>query len=204
MKKTIKDLIEEHKPRPLGEQKQYAVFLPLLWQNERWHILYEVRSQHISQPGEVSFPGGRVERNESYQAAAIRETVEELNVCADSIDIWGEIDYIVQSKRTIHCFVGQLHCQDWKELAYNEEVDHLFVVPLNCLQEIKPVYYELPQRVKEDNNFPFDRIRNGQKYAFSNQVARIPFYEGLEEIIWGMTAQFTDCFIQLIKDNEKE
>ncbi|VTS47370.1 NUDIX hydrolase [Streptococcus porcinus] len=203
MKKTIKDLIEEYKPQPLGEQKQYAVFLPLLWQNEKWHILYEVRSQHISQPGEVSFPGGRVERNESYQTAAIRETVEELNVCADKIDIWGEIDYIVQPRRTIHCFVGQLHCQDWKELAYNEEVDHLFVVPLDCLQEIKPVYYELPQGVKADNNFPFDRIRNGQKYAFSNQVARIPFYEGLEEIIWGMTAQFTDCFIQLIKDNEK-
>lgn len=204
MKKTIKDLIKNHKPEPLGEQKEYAVFLPLLWQNEGWHILYEVRSQHISQPGDVSFPGGRVEKNETSQNAAIRETMEELNVSADKIEIWGEIDYIVQSKRTIHCFVGQLHCQDWQALAYNEEVDHLFVVPLDYLRKTKPIYYDLPQSVKEESNFPFDRIRNGQKYAFSNQVAHIPFYEGLEETIWGMTAQFTDCFIQLIKDSNKE
>ncbi|ABF36910.1 hypothetical protein MGAS2096_Spy1858 [Streptococcus pyogenes MGAS2096] len=41
------------------EEKRYAVFLPLILVNDDWHVLYEVRSQHISQPGEVSFPGDK-------------------------------------------------------------------------------------------------------------------------------------------------
>ena len=40
------------------------------------------------QPGEVSFPGGRVEDGETFQEAAIRETCEELNLSPDQIDIW--------------------------------------------------------------------------------------------------------------------
>ena len=39
-----------------------------------------MRSEHISQPGEISFPGGRVEDGETFQEAAIRETCEELNL----------------------------------------------------------------------------------------------------------------------------
>lgn len=54
-----------------------------------------MRSEHISQPGEISFPGGRVEDDETFQEADIRETCEELNLVPDQIDIWGEIDYLI-------------------------------------------------------------------------------------------------------------
>lgn len=50
--------------------------------------MYEIRSQHVSQPGEVSFPGGRVEEGETYQQAAIRETVEELNIEPEQVHVW--------------------------------------------------------------------------------------------------------------------
>lgn len=55
MEKRIKELMANYRPKPLGQQKEYAVFLPLVWQNKEWHILFEVRGQNISQPGEVSF-----------------------------------------------------------------------------------------------------------------------------------------------------
>ncbi|KGR73265.1 NUDIX hydrolase [Streptococcus phocae subsp. salmonis] len=195
----MKDVIKNYQAKPLGEKNRYAVCLPLIWENEQWHILYEIRSQHISQPGEVSFPGGRVEDNETYRQAAVRETTEELNVDASQIDIWGEIDYLVQSNRSIHCFVGELKVDDWRQIEANEEVDRLFTVPLNQLIEQSPVYYDLTAEPIKTSNFPFDRIRNGDRYAFSNHRHSIPFYENLDETIWGMTAQFTSRFTDIIR-----
>ena len=91
---TIKDKLAHYEPKPLGEKGRYAVLLPLIYdvKTDKYQILYQVRSEHISQPGEVSFPGGRVEDGETFQEAAIRETCEELNLIPDQIDIWGEIE----------------------------------------------------------------------------------------------------------------
>lgn len=196
---AMEELLKHYQAKPLGEEKRYAVFLPLIAVNDEWHVLYEVRSQHISQPGEVAFPGGRVEGHESLQEAAIRETMEELNVNSSQIQLWGEIDYLVQSSRTIHCFVGQLLTDDWKNIEANEEVDRLFTVPLQQLFDTEPVFYHLEASPLKTSDFPFDRIRHGKDYQFSQQYRSIPFYENLEETIWGMTAQFTHCFIEILK-----
>ncbi|MGT2935984.1 NUDIX hydrolase [Streptococcus castoreus] len=200
----MEELLKHYQTKPLGEEKRYAVFLPLIAVNDEWHILYEVKSQHISQPGDVSFPGGRVEDHETLQEAAIRETVEELNVEASQIHLWGEIDYLVQGSRSIHCFVGELNNDNWKKIQTNEEVDRLFTVPLNRLKAEDPVYYCLEVDPLKSSDFPFDRIHNGQNYKFSQHSRRIPFYEHLEETIWGMTAQFTKCFIDILKKAEQE
>ncbi|ASB97827.1 phosphohydrolase MutT/nudix family protein [Streptococcus equi subsp. equi] len=45
----MKSIIEHYQARPLGEERCYAVCLPLIWQEGRWQVLYEIRSQHISQ-----------------------------------------------------------------------------------------------------------------------------------------------------------
>ena len=94
---TIKDKLAHYEPKPLGEKGRYAVLLPLIYdvKTDKYQVLYQVRSEHISQPGEVSFPGGRVEDGETFQEAAIRETCEELNLAPDQIDIWGELDYLI-------------------------------------------------------------------------------------------------------------
>ncbi|HEL0719234.1 TPA: CoA pyrophosphatase, partial [Streptococcus equi subsp. zooepidemicus] len=44
----MKSIIEHYQARPLGEERCYAVCLPLIWQEGRWQVLYEIRSQHIS------------------------------------------------------------------------------------------------------------------------------------------------------------
>ncbi|MGT2958263.1 coenzyme A pyrophosphatase [Streptococcus bovimastitidis] len=203
MEERIREVMANYQPKPLGQQKEYAIFLPLVWDEGAWQVLYEVRGQDISQPGEVSFPGGRLEPGETFAEAALRECTEELNVSPDHVEIWGEIDYIVQAKRTIHCFVGQLHCDNWRDLKYNEEVDHLFTIPLNEILNKEPVFYDLPHRIKEGSNFPFERIRNGEKYAFNHQSSKIPFYEGFDETIWGLTAQFTDCFSRILSEKNE-
>lgn len=200
--KDLKLFFQDYVAQPLGQEKVYAVFLPLIWQDDQWQILYELRSQTISQPGEVSFPGGRVEEGESFQAAAIRETVEEINVAESVVEIWGEMDYIVYQERTIRCFVGQLKVLDWQSVRPNEEVARLFTVPVQALQDNPPVYHTLEAMIKTDSAFPFERITGGANYQFSHHNRLIPFYEDLPENIWGMTAQLTHRFVSLWSQTE--
>ncbi|HEL1583538.1 TPA: CoA pyrophosphatase [Streptococcus suis] len=196
----IQAALKDYQPQPLGEKRSYAVFLPLVWAQNAWHILYEIRSEQISQPGEVSFPGGRIENNETASEAVIRETVEELNIQPDVIELFGEIDYLVIGQATIRCFVGCLHL-DWETIQPNEEVERLFTIPLTTLMETSPVYYQLDSKVIPNQPFPFERLRGGTNYPFHHQLRAIPFYECLPENIWGMTAQFTHRFTQILKES---
>ena len=57
-----------------------AVFMPLVEADGKLSLLFEVRSKLIGQAGEVCFPGGRIEEGESPLDAAVRETMEELEL----------------------------------------------------------------------------------------------------------------------------
>lgn len=201
MHQTIQDILATYTPKPMGEKRTYAVLLPLVQDNGEWRVLYEVRSEQISQPGEVSFPGGRIEPGETPQKAAIRETIEELNVDPNAITVLGEIDYIVQERRTIHCFVGQLDL-DWRTITPNEEVARLFTIPLDLLLEHGPTYFQLTSTMTPEQDFPFERIPNGERYSFSPSKRMIPFYDWDDETLWGLTAQFTHRFTELLHEHQ--
>ncbi|HFI0665686.1 TPA: CoA pyrophosphatase [Streptococcus suis] len=201
MPRQIQEILDNYKPQPLGEKRSFAVFLPLVWSDDQWQVLYEVRSESISQPGEVSFPGGGIEEGESAETAVVREVVEELNLAEESIEILGEIDYLVFGKSTIRCFVGRLNV-DWKEIVPNEEVARLFTVPLATLLEQDPIYYPLYLRLDPEQDFPFERIRGGRDYPFKHHKRSIPFYDDLPETVWGITAQFTHCFTEIIRTSQ--
>ncbi|HEL2506766.1 NUDIX hydrolase [Streptococcus suis] len=200
MTDQLQALLKDYQPQPLGEKRSYAVFLPLVWSDNQWQVLYEIRSESISQPGEVSFPGGGVEVGETPQQAAIREVMEELNIQPEQIDILGEIDYLVLERSTIHCFVGRVNL-DWTTILPNEEVARIFTVPLSTLLTTQPVYYQLDSQIVPDCDFPFERLRGGVDYPFSHHKRSVPFYENLPENIWGMTAQFTHRFTEIVKSN---
>lgn len=198
MTDVIQKVLKDYQPKPLGEDRRYAVLLPLVWEKGGWHILYQVRSEQVSQPGEVAFPGGALEEGESSAQAAIREVAEELCLKETAVELLGEIDYLVFGQTTIHCFVGRLKITDWRELRPNEEVARLFTVPLNWLLLHNPTYYPLTSVVDEGSAFPFERIRGGIEYTFSHNTRKIPFYDQLDETIWGMTAQFTHRFTEIL------
>ncbi len=70
----------------------FAVMLPLIQVENELHILFEVRSFDLeSQPGEVCFPGGKMEDFEHPSNTALRETMEELNLDQHQIKIIGEL-----------------------------------------------------------------------------------------------------------------
>ena len=104
----IKNRVENRTPKVLDIIGEYSVLLPLIQENEEWNVIFELRSMNLNtQPGEISFPGGKLEKVESFKEAAIRETMEELRIDRDSIKVLGELDYLVSpSNISIHCFLG--------------------------------------------------------------------------------------------------
>ncbi|AZP03334.1 NUDIX hydrolase [Jeotgalibaca ciconiae] len=199
----IEEILNNYQSKPLGKQRLFSVMLPLIHRNGEWHILYEVRSNHISQPGETAFPGGAVEAGETFEEAAVRETMEELNITREHINILGEIDFIANEYTIIHCFVGQLSIP-FEEIYFNEEVASLFTVPLRYFIENRPTYYTSEYYLKHEEDFPFDRIPNGKDYKFRAGKHRIPFYQLNGHSLWGFTANLTDHFIDVLEANKVE
>lgn len=204
MDSLIRSRLENYRPEPYGQQRKYAVLLPLINRFGETHLLYEVRSQKISQPGESSFPGGHVEHEEEFLEAALRETEEELNIPASKIEIYGEIDYIVTEWAIIHCFVGRIHDTDFDEIQFNKnEVDHLFSLPLSFLMEQSPIHKVLMSKTQWDDDFPFELITNGRDYQFRHARHPIIMYQLEKERLWGITANLTCRFIQIINPDQQ-
>lgn len=199
MKDNIIDKLRHHQAQAIGKSGQYSVLLPLMTIDGQDHILYQIRSSIVSQPGEVAFPGGAVEAGEDLAQAAIRETCEELNLSPDDIQLIGELGYITNPRATIHCFVGYLKKDSLDQIHPNEEVARLFTLPVTHLMEHNPTYYQLKQEVDLASDFPFDRLPQGKDYPFSHFSRKVPFYMDLDENLWGLTANFTEYFINLIK-----
>ncbi|MER2173890.1 MAG: CoA pyrophosphatase [Carnobacterium sp.] len=202
MLNEIKGLLENYDAKPLTYQKHFAVLIPLIKIKDELHLLFEVRSKNISQPGETSFPGGKVERGETYEEAAVRETMEELSLSRDSIRILGEMDYIVNERVIIRSFVGELKNISLEEIQFNEEVEEVYTVPVSYFLTHDPIYYEAHVKLEHEEDFPFDRIPGGKKYNWKQEKHAVPFYTFNNRTIWGFTANFTNRFIQLIKEHK--
>ena len=136
--KDIESKITNRIPKPMDSKGKYAVLIALIENEGIWEVIYELRSKSLrSQPGEVSFPGGRVEEGETFKQAAIRETMEELNLKMDNIKVLGELDYLVSyANFSIHCFVGIISGITFDKIVPSEdEVDIIFTVPLDYFLE---------------------------------------------------------------------
>ena len=63
--------------------KRASIIIPLIDINEEVHILFQVRAKKLkSQPGDVCFPGGKIDKFETPKEAALREIDEELGLPA--------------------------------------------------------------------------------------------------------------------------
>lgn len=197
--------VENYQPKPMDVKGEYAVLIPLILEEGQWKIIYELRAMNLKrQPGEISFPGGRVEKGETFKQAAIRETMEELMIERKNINLIGELDYLVSNGGyTIYCFIGIITGIDLNDIIPNkDEVDHLFTVPLDFFLENKPDEYFLDLETRRNEEFPYNLIPNGEDYEFSTGKHSVLFYDHKGYNIWGYTAKMTRHFINIIKDIE--
>jgi 8-oxo-dGTP pyrophosphatase MutT (NUDIX family) len=196
----VRDLLADYKPKPLGIYKFYAVLLPLICIDGAVHILFEERSETVSQPGETSFPGGRVEPGETYEEAAVRETMEELQIARENIRVYGEIDFLVNySNNVIYAFVGEIVGVRFEDIRPNEEVAEIYTMPVEYFIENKPEYYYSTMKLENPPDFPFELLPQGKKYPFKMGIHPVPFYRLDHHLLWGLTARMTNRFVDIIE-----
>ena len=193
-------------PSIMGSEKfsKYAILIPLLQREDGLHILFEVRSLQLRrQPGEVCFPGGRVdETDRDEQHTAIRETSEELGINEENITRVYPLDYMISPFGTmIYPFVGLIRHPD--KINYNRgEVEEIFTVPLSFLTNTKPETFQIQYRVEPEKDFPFSQIAGGEKYNWQIRNLEECFYYYNDKVIWGLTARILRHFIEIVKKDE--
>ncbi len=184
----------------------YAVLIPFVTTEEGEALLLEVRSQLVKQPGEICFPGGRVEAGETPEETAVRETCEELGLKPEDIEVFSEPETetemmadgrrVFSVKARIKCpgnAAGESHeLKDSLSLSKAEVAD-IFLLPVSWLEINAPEYYVLGKSSDEDlpeilrgylSNYGEFR-RRGETYYWE--------YEGRG--IWGLTARIINRLI---------
>jgi len=158
-----------HTPHRLAIEgfRAAAVLVPLLEAATGLELLLTVRSAELrSHAGQIALPGGRLEQGESFVAAAIRETMEEIGVNVPASAVVGELsDHPSPAGYVARPIVALL---PWPQPVTVDpsEVADVFTVPLAELRGLEP---RSELRVLKD----FRR--------------RIYFYQWHDRNIWGFT-----------------
>ncbi len=189
-------------PSILGHEQfmKFAVLLPLVEVNDEVHILFEVRALTLRrQPGEICFPGGRIEKGEDPGKAAARETSEELGIKESEITDMIPLDFMVSAFGTIiYPFMGTI--KNPGAIKPNEaEVGEVFTVPLAFFTKNQPATYKINFQVEPEDGFPFDLIIGGENYNWQTRSMNEYFYRANGKVIWGLTAQVLTHFLELME-----
>ena len=160
-----------------------ASILLLLYPLEgEWFFFLTKRSQDVERhKGQISFPGGVVEKNESKMNAAIRETNEEIGVDKDVIKIIGNLTplYIPVSNFHILPYVG-----------WTEEKPHTKVQDA----EVKRVFSV------SINDLILERNLKTKKDFFSNKSVKVPYFDLNGETVWGATSMILSEFKFILRN----
>lgn len=175
--------------------------LPLIQKEDGIHVLFEVRSLELRrQPGEICFPGGRIDPQDlDEKAAAIRETMEELGIERKGITGVFPLDFMISAfGMMIYPFVGFLNSPE--SIRPNlAEVGELFTVPLTYFLKTDPEIYHINFKVEPEENFPFDLVIGGENYNWRTRALDEYFYTYEEKAIWGLTAKILSHFIDILR-----
>ena len=181
--------------------KRAAVSILLVDDNNETKILFQVRALNMrSQPGDISLPGGMIEKNESPKDAVTREICEELGLNDEDFTIVSELDILVMHYGIIiHPYLGYI--KNYNNININkDEVDHIFLVPIDELIKINPIEDISTINIIRNNNFPYHLINTGKNYKFMDGVYKSLFYKYKDYVIWGMTALIIENFFNIIKE----
>ena len=151
------------------DKHQAAVLVPVIDYGNKLQVLFTQRALHLRHhPGQISFPGGRIEAGENSFTAALREAHEEIGLAPSAVELLGTLPLQSTSTGfTIQPWVGLLKPQQsW--ILQADEVAGIFEVPLtHFLQRENRHQFSLPLRGKVQ------------------QLHAMPYQD---KFIWGATA----------------
>lgn len=200
----LKKQLNENQSLFIGEETAFrsAVLIPIVEVDGEWHILFEVRSFTMrKQPGDISFPGGRIDATDaSPMAAALRETSEELGVDPKVVTVLGKLSsYIASPSFVIYPFVATFNMNQVIQSYNKVEVDEVFTIPLKWLMDYEPYMHELSVEPIPSPDFPYDKIVNGDQYQWRVHSKKQWFFDYEKYTIWGLTATILKHFLEMMK-----
>lgn len=160
-----------------GQMRVGAVMLLLYPHEDELNLVFLQRPLSLKHhPGQIAFPGGRQEPNETLQTTALRETYEEIGVAPEAINVLGRLAhiYIPPSDFEVHPFVGW-HAGRPQFSPSQDEVERLLEVPVT--------------------HFLDDQHRDMETRHFGQISLSIPFFQVGEDKIWGGTAAMLNEFV---------
>lgn len=185
--------LKDRVARRSGESPRgYAVLAPVVETADGLALLFEVRSRRLrTQPGEICFPGGAVERGESPRETALRETMEELGLPRHLIEVGPPLptQYRTGSEPT-RPFLGRL-LPGWEGALHTnpDEVEEVFPVPLTFFREDPPRLYHCESVTLPGEDFPHAQLGFPQGYPWRRGEVLIPVWMWQNRAIWGLTAR---------------
>lgn len=164
-----------------NKAKQAAVLIPVIERSSGLHILLTKRAKHLrSHPGQISFPGGKVDASDpTLTFAALREANEEVGIHYENVQTLGwlpELNTI--SHFTMFPLVAFVDPKQ-EFFANDGEVDEIFEVPLDYLLQKKHQFYLSPNWQGRPSKVHFIRYQN--------------------KVIWGATAAILQKLIRHIE-----
>lgn len=169
-----------------------SVLLPIVNLCNQNYILCEVRSDLVEQPGEICLPGGHRNEGESIEETALRETMEELAIPAEYIQLTGEsFAREMNDGRVVNAVIAVLDRQALASIRRQEsEVAGWFLLPINWLRNHPAEEYDYSKR----DLMPEKLKSYLEGYSFSLEGKTLCWdYEG--RIVWGLTAGIINQFL---------
>ncbi|KGM45240.1 CoA pyrophosphatase [Neobacillus niacini] len=199
---TVQSKLKNHTPNILGSGKfsKYSIMVPLIQKEDGIHVLFEVRSLQLRrQPGEICFPGGRIDPEDiDEKNAAIRETIEELGINRENLSEVYPLDFMISPFGMMIYPFAAIIKEPEKIQPNAAEVGEIFTVPLTYFIENDPDIYHINFKVEPEENFPFDLIVGGENYNWRTRAIDEYFYLYEEKAIWGLTAKILSHFIDIL------
>lgn len=173
--------LNEHMDRHQDPRKA-AVMILLVPHKSGFTVILNERSDNLPHhPGQISFPGGKMEKGDkSIIATALRETHEEIGIPGKDVTVIGVLDtYVTRTGFEITPVVGILKPPVKFKINKNE-VKHAFEVPLKFLTN--------PNTLKLEHA------------EFKGKTYRFMAWEYQSWRIWGATANILRNLIEHLED----
>ena len=199
---ALRQALRARSPGLMDSNRSYAVLVPLVEREGELCLLYEVRSSTLRrQPGEVCFPGGRMEPGETPEECALRETWEELSIPTERVKLLGRLDFIAhRASFLMQPVLGVLDSGALEAMRPSPaEVDEVFFVPLSHLMETEPIEYDYELLPTPAEGFPYELIGIPRDYKWQNGYENVPVYPWEGRAVWGLTGRITRNLIQIWK-----
>lgn len=156
-----------------------TVLVSIFLKDDQYEILFTERSRSLKHhPGEISFPGGKIETNERPIEAVKRETKEEIN--ADILKIIDSLQPVLTyvSDHNILPFIGII---DTGDLIINpNEVESIHTIPFKIFMKTKMTM---------------------KRFPYNNRFISLPVWDFKDFFVWGATGRILMLFKEWAENN---